>query len=271
MEVVFYKGAFIGRDSVFLSSESRSFNYGDGFFETIKVINKRVFNFPYHMQRIKLAFSILKLNYNYTEKFWHEIIYELITVNKMISGTIKIHVSRSGAGKYLPDSCDTDLFVRSINGSLYQKNNMISLCFYEDESKTRGSLSNIKSVSSLVSVLALVYANENSFDNAILVNSSGNVIEASNANLFIVKNNKICTPPISEGCVDGTMRKWVVNKLDVYEKVILRNDILEADAVFVTNATSGLIAVKTVEKKSFSDFSVVDSIQKDLISLSLDL
>ena len=61
------------------------------------------------------------------------------------------------------------------------------------------------------------------------------------------------------------------NELTKGGSLMIESEKAKSDAVFVTNATSGLIAVKTVEKKSFSDFSVVDSIQEDLISLSLDL
>ena len=271
MEVVFYNGTFTNKDNASISSDSRSFNYGDGFFETVKIVNERLFNFSSHMERIKLALTILKLDNNYTKKFLQEIIYELITVNKMVNGTIKIHFSRSGSGRYLPESNSSDIFIRVINGELYKKNNKISLCFYEEECKSRGSLSNIKSVNSLVSVLASVYANKNGFDNAILFNFLGNIIESANANIFIVKDKKIYTPPISEGCIDGTMRRWVLNNFDVSEKVILKNEILQSDEIFITNATSGVIAVENLEEVSFSSFNKADLIQQKLINLSLGL
>ena len=271
MEVVFYNGEFIAKKDVFISSNSRAFNYGDGFFETIKIINSKLFNFSCHMQRIKLALSTLKLNDNYTSAFFQTKMSHLLKVNKIIHGSIKIHISRNGSGKYLPKSNHSDLIISTSSGHSYKEESAISLCFFDEEYKALGALSNIKSINSLVSVLASIHANENNFDNAILLNNSGNAIEATNANIFILKNKNIYTPPISDGCVDGTMRKWIINELDVIEKSILSAEILNADEIFITNATSGVTSVRTIGKISFTSFNIANYLQKKLINLSLDL
>ena len=271
MGVVFYNGAFITESDVSISSNSRAFNYGDGFFETVKIINSKPVNFSCHFERIKLALSVLKLHDNYTPEFFQEKLFYLVETNKIVNGSIKIHISRSGAGKYLPKSDHADLFITTSNGNAYIQNDAISLCFYDKECKSLGALSNIKSVNSLVSVLASIHANENNFDNAILLNASGNIIEVANANIFILKNEKIYTPPLAEGCVDGTMRKWVSNEVDVFEKAILKNEILDADEVFITNAINGLTPVETIAKASFTSFNTANSIQQKLINSSLDL
>lgn len=271
MEVVFYKGEFTPIDNVAISSSNRAFNYGDGFFETVKIINSKLFNFSSHRRRINLALSILKIQDNYTTRFLKEKAYKLIEINNITNGSIKIHISRSGIGRYLPESNQTELFINTIDASAYRKNNAISLCFYENEYKSSSPLSNIKSVNSLVSVLASIHSNESNYDNAILLNNSGNIIEITNANIFIVKNREIFTPPISEGCVDGTMRRWTCNQIDVFEKKISKNDILYANEVFVTNASSGFTAVKTIEKITFSSFKTTNVLQKKLINSSLGL
>ena len=266
MEVVFYNGEFVIKSDVSISSSDRAFNYGDGFFETVKIINSRAVNFPTHFERIQLALSILKLHNNYTLVFFQEKLSHLIKVNKIIDGSVKIHISRGGSGRYLPKSTHTNLFITTNIGSSYKKNTPISLCFFDKECKAMGSLSNIKSINSLVSVLASVHAHENNFDNAILFNNSGNITEVANANIFFVKNDKIYTPPINEGCVDGTMRRWVTNQMDICEKAIFQNEILTADEVFITNSTNGLTSVNIVEETSFSSFNVANSLQLRLIN-----
>ncbi len=266
MEVVFYNGEFVIKSDVYISSSDRAFNYGDGFFETVKIINSRAVNFATHFERIQLALSILKLHNNYTLVFFQEKLSHLIKVNKIVDGSVKIHISRGGSGRYLPKSTHTNLFITTNTGSAYKKNTPISLCFYDKECKAIGSLSNIKSINSLVSVLASVHAHENNFDNAILFNNLGNITEAANANIFFVKNDKIYTPPIHEGCVDGTMRKWVTNEMDVCEKAILKNELLTADEVFITNSINGLTSVSVVEETSFSSFNVANSLQQQLIN-----
>ena len=104
-----------------------------------------------------------------TKKFLKEKISYLLKVNNISNGSVKVHISRSGAGRYTPESNDPDLLISTISGSPYKSNDPISLCFYEEEYKASGLLSNIKSVNSLISVLASIYSDKNNFDNAILL------------------------------------------------------------------------------------------------------
>lgn len=270
MGFIFYNGAFILEEDLCISNNSRAFNYGDGFFETIKVINSKPVNLSCHFDRIQFAFSILKMKNDYTSDFFQEKIFHLLKLNEIENGSVKVHISRGGSGRYFPQSTYANLFITTFSGDTYTENEPISLCFYCKQYKSMGSLSNIKSVNSLVSILASIHANENSFDNAILLNSSGNIAEVANANIFIVKNNKIYTPPLVQGCVDGTMRKWVSNQTDVIEKVILKKEILDADEVFITNAIDGLTPVNNIEDTSFTYFNQADHLQQHLINLSLD-
>ena len=271
MEVVFYNGNFILARDVPIHSNNRAFNYGDGFFESIKIINAKPFNFSFHMKRLNIALSVLKLSENYSAIFFLEKISHLLELNKILNGSVKIHISRSGAGKYLPESNNPNLLISTFSGHEYQKNHNISLCFYNSECKTTGSLSNIKSFNCFVSILASIYANENNFDNAIIFNSKGNVIEVANANIFFVRNQKIYTPSLSEGCVDGTMREWAANHLDIIEKAIFKDEVLEADEIFIANAISGFTSVHAIEGRSYSSFTIANYIQQKLINLSLDL
>lgn len=269
MEVVFYNGRFISSTDVSISINSRAFNYGDGFFETIKIINAKPFNFKSHFNRISCALTILKLQ-NCILSSLQEKIHHLIRENNIINGMVKVHISRSGSGKYLPVSDDLDVFMRVINSVAYQKNTAVSVCFYDDEFKTLGALSNIKSINSLVSVLSSIYARENNYDNAILLNINSNVVEASNANIYIVKNQDIYTPPLMDGCVDGTMRKWMFDQLDVIEKSISKDEVLNSDEVFLTNASDGFTSVINIDGEPFSSSKNADLLQQRLINLSSD-
>lgn len=271
MQVVFYNGNFVSDKDAVVSKNNRAFNYGDGFFETIKLINSELFNFSSHMRRIRFAMSVLKLNDNYTSLFLKEKISYLLKVNNISNGSVKVHISRSGAGRYTPESNDPDLLISTISGSRYKNNDPISLCFYEEEYKASGLLSNIKSVNSLISVLASIYSDKNNFDNAILLNNSGNIIEVSNANIYMLRDDIICTPRLSDGCVDGTMRNWVNEELDICEKLILKEELLDAKEVFITNASYGITSIKNIEKTYFNCFNTAHYLQSKLINLNLGL
>ena len=271
MGVVFRNSEFINEKDLVIKSSNRAFNYGDGFFETIKIINTKPFNFPAHYARFSLACVVLKLKNEETISSLLSVINNLINQNNLINGSVKIHVSREEGGKYQPQSQNCEMMINTCSGLGFKKNIPISLCEFSDEVKTIGRLSNIKSINAAVSVLGAIHAKELGFDNAILKNTKGNYIEATNSSLFIVKDNVIYTPPLSDGCIDGTMRAWVLNNDKVIEKSLSLDDIKQSDEVFITNALTGITAVRGVEETVFADFKYADKLHNILISLSLGL
>ena len=142
----------------------------------------------------------------------------------------------------------------------------ISLCFYKEEIKTKRKISTIKSCNALVYVLSSIYSRGNNFDNAILFNTDGNVVECYNSNIFIVKQDVIYTPPVFDGCVSGTMRGWVLNNVTVIEKSLSENEILNADEIFITNSVHGIVPINKVEETKFYSFVISTQLQKVLIS-----
>ena len=273
MGEVFYNSEFINEEEIVIKISNRAFNYGDGFFETIKIINAKPFNFSAHYARFSFACKVLKLKNNETETSLLALLDKLIEKNKIVNGVAKIHVNRSGDGKYLPLLDSIEILISLNKGSGFAKKTPISLCVFSDEQKTKGKISNIKSVNALVSVLGTVHAKENGFDNAILKNTVGNFIETTNSNLFIINKGIMYTPPLTEGCLDGTMRKWVFEQVNVIEKTLNPLDIQEADEVFTTNAITGITPVKIVfiETTKIYRTDFAQQLQEKLISLSLDL
>ena len=271
MGVVFRNSEFINEQNLIIKSSNRAFNYGDGFFETIKIINTKPFNFSAHYARFSLACVVLKLENKETSSSLLSVINSLINQNKLVNGSIKIHIAREEGGRYQPKSQNCEMMISAYSGFGFEQNVPVSLCVFSDEVKTMGGLSNIKSVNAAVSVLGAIHAKELGFDNAILRNAKGDYIEATNSSLFIVKDNVIYTPPLSDGCIDGTMRTWVLNNDKVVERSLSMDDIIQSDEVFITNAITGITAVKGVEETIFADFKYADKLQNKLISLSLDL
>ena len=271
MGVVFQNSEFINEEDLIIKGSNRAFNYGDGFFETIKIINKKPFNLSAHYARFSFACTVLKIKNRETESSLLMNITELLKQNKIVNGSVKIHVSRSEGGKYLPYSSSTEILITANQGFGFEQNIPISLCVFSDEVKTKGKLSNVKSFNALVSVLCSIYAKEFGFGGAILMNTAGNYIETTNSNLFILKEGRVYTPPLTDGCVDGTMRNWVLKKENVIEKSLNKIDIKGADEVFITNAITGITAINRVEDFVFTNFDYASKLQEKLISLSSDL
>jgi len=273
VNIVYYNSNFIKESSLHINMNNRAFNYGDGFFETIKIINSTAFNLSAHLQRIKSAKQILQLHLNEDMNMITDIIEELIKKNKIINGSVKLYFIRKEGGKYLPSYLDTDLLITTYKGSSFLQNMPISMCVFNNEKKTKSKLSNIKTLNSLIPILASIYAKKSGYENAIILNIDNNIVQAINANIFLFFNNIIYTPPVLDGCVEGTMRTWLLSNEDVVEQSLTLDDLKNAEEVFISNAISGFIPIKSIDINGKKDYKIekVISIQNRIINLSLDL
>ena len=265
MNKFFYNGDFFKETDACINIKNRALNYGDGFFETIKIIDSIPFNFNSHLKRIKYAYGVLKIKRSFNLELLEKRIISVIKKNEIINGTVKLQVFRKGSGKYMPDSNDSEIIISAKSGFPFVKNLPVSLCFYDEQLKSSSSLSNIKSSNSLIYVLASLYAKEFNFDSSILFNTKGFALETSNSNIFVVRNNKIFTPKLDDGCVAGTMRDFVLKKINVFECSLTKSEIINADELFITNANLGVVPVKKIEENSYNSYNLAFSLQEELI------
>ena len=139
--------------------------------------------------------------------------------------------------------CETE-YIENDYYELNQKGLIIDL--YKDLRKPVNILSNLKSSNSLVYIMAGMYAKENNMDDCILLNENNNLVEGISSNIFLIKGDKIFTPPLKDGPVAGIMRKQILKIADNYglkisfEDSLNENNLLEADEVFFTNAIQGI-------------------------------
>src|SRR6185437_11297196 len=127
--------------------------------------------------------------------------------------------------------------------------------------KSCDHFSNLKSNNYLPSVMAGLFAQKNNLDDAIILNAFGRVCESAIANIFIIKGDKIYTPPLSEGCVAGTMRRWMLEKFSlkqysISEKLLSVNDLMDADEFFLTNAIHPVRWAKNFRERVYEDVKV---------------
>jgi branched-chain amino acid aminotransferase len=115
----------------------------------------------------------------------------------------------------------------------------------------------------MLQIVGTIFAKENGYDNCIVLNDEKNVVEALQNNLFMKMGNEIVTPPISEGCLNGIMRKQVLELLKKMEGIVVKEavispfDLQKADELFLTNVISGIQPITKYRKKSYSiDFSI---------------
>tara|TARA_B100000902_G_scaffold63639_1_gene70374 strand:+ start:6155 stop:6973 length:819 start_codon:yes stop_codon:yes gene_type:complete len=271
MNILFYKDNFLEKDKFYIDINNRSFRYSDSCFETIKIINYKVFNQNAHLYRIRKAICILRFVFNHTDNYIISVINNIIIKNKICNGIIKLYLIRESGGLYLPKSNNCNLFVEAhTNNNTFKYNSPTSLYIYNKEVKTKCQTSNIKSSATLISVLASIEAKKHGFENAMLFNSEGYIIEASNSNIFIVKDNIIYTPPIEDGCVDGTMRNLICNLFSIINKSISLEMIEKSDEVFISNSINGVIPINKIGAFNYKSHIFSNMVQKKLISLIQD-
>ena len=257
-----YNGNFTDKFSIHFNN--RGFLYGDSVFETIKVVNNNLLFWEEHYLRLMSSMRILRIKIPnlYTPEFLeNEIKKTNSNLNKSFSGRVRLTIFRDGKGLYLPESNEPIFLINSketkeisfnINPGDYKVD------IYKEYFIQSNLLSNIKSNNRLINVLGSIYAKENELDNCIILNDQKNVAEFLNGNIFIVKDKKVTTPPVSSGCLDGVMRKKIIESLKQFqilsfeEKDISPFELISSDEIWISNSISGIIPVIEYRKKRFS-------------------
>ena len=157
---------------------------------------------------------------------------------------------------YCPTTNDIDYLVEASELNTAIKTTY-QLDLYKDFFVYSGLLSTVKTTNKMINVLAGIYANENNFDNCVLLNEKKNVVEVTNGNIFLVVGNVIKTPAITEGCIKGIYRKKIIEVLEkskvytIEETIISAFDLQKADEIFISNAIIGIQAVSSYKKSTY--------------------
>lgn len=258
----------IQENEIILSNKNRGFLYGDAVFETVKVVNNSILFAEDHYFRLMASMRICRMEIpmNFTYEFFVEQILALSNALKISkSCRARITFYRNSDGYYLPKSNDVSFIVTAeiLNTLKYCVNKeTYEVELYKDFYISKHLLSTIKNTNKLINVTASIFAHENDYDNCILLNEDKNVVEAINGNIFMKVGNTIFTPPISDGCLNGIMRKQVIaliQKMDGYdcvEKSISPFDLQKSDELFVTNVIFGIQPITKYRKKEYiTEFS----------------
>lgn len=246
-----------------LSICNRSFLYGDGVFETLKVVNNKILFFEDHYFRLMASMRIIRMEIpmTFTLEYLEEQILDLVKRNNLEnSARIRLTIYRNEGGFYLPTDNSVSFLIQATG--LHQKKyqfskNQFEVDLYKDFVVPKQLLSTLKTANKITHVTASIFANENQLDSCLLVNEVKNVIEATNGNLFMLKGNTLITPPISEGCLNGIMRKQIISLaqqidvIDMVEMEISPFDLQKADELFVTNVIIGIQPITKYRKKEF--------------------
>ena len=241
---------------------NRAYLYGDGVFESIRIINGEPINLENHIMRMLEGARKIKMRppSYYTVEFFEKIINELIKESQLYSGgKCRISLDRSSGGTYRPESNEIEFFIEvyPLDNSQYVLNEKgIEIDIYTEFRKEKTPLSNFKTKNGLIYIMASISAQENGLGDYLLTDTKGGILEGTSSNLFIVSNGVLYTPGLDSGCLAGTMRMQIINLaikygIKVYECNILPQNLLVADELFLTNSIDGITWVRGYRTKRY--------------------
>jgi branched-chain amino acid aminotransferase len=236
---------------------NRGLRYGDGLFETMKMVNGNILQQVDHFERLWKGMGLLQFE-----------IPRLFTPGSLIaaikilarknghenSARIRLNVFRGDGGLYDAVNNSPNYIIETWalpEGNGKWNSNGLVAGIFQDAKKSCDLLSNIKHNNYLLYILAALKARQEKWNDAIVLNQFGRVADTTIANIFLVKHEIISTAALSEGCVAGTMRKALINHLQqnnftVRELAVTIEDILNADEIFFTNSIYNIRWVQRV-------------------------
>ncbi|MES2577442.1 MAG: aminotransferase class IV [Bacteroidota bacterium] len=268
-----FNGTIVSEDANILT-QNRAFLYGDAVFETVKIMNNKILFLEDHYFRLMSSMRVVRMEIpmNFTMEYLEEQILSLVAKNQVLnSSRARITVYRNDGGYYLPQNNSVSFLIHSIalENTLYSiEKKQYEVDLYKDFYITKQLLSSIKTTNKIINITGSIFANENGLDNCLLLNDSKNVVEALQGNIFMLLGNKLVTPPVSEGCLNGVMRKQILSlakklgNLEVVEEVISPFDLQKADELFITNVIKGIQPITQYRKKAFSTNVSVELLAK---------
>ena len=256
------------RDAAVLNADNKSYRYGDGLFETMKMVRGQIPLAALHFERLFTGLKFL----GYTiplqitaEKFQQDILFLCKKNNCEKLARVRLSVSRGNGGIY--DETDelqylVECWPIAETDSLFSENGYI-IDVFPIARKSCDALSNLKSANYLPYVMAARYAMEHKLDDCLLMNVHDRIADASIANVFIVKKGKLFTPSLGEGCINGVMRRYLLEEIKGEEIMVTIEDLLTADEIFLTNAVNGIRWVRQFRSSKYNN-RLATKIQEEL-------
>ncbi len=267
--IVFLNGNFLPEADAVVPLNDRGFLLGDGLFETIRVAQGRPFRLAQHLERLARGADFLKIKLPFTAKEIQKFAGELIGKNNLPDAVLRVTLTRGpGARGYSTKGADQPTLALTLqplppeNGGEPLLWSLVTSSFRIPASD---ALSSFKSTSKILNVLARAEAEEKGADEALLVNTNGEVAETAGGNIFWIYRDKICTVPTGRGVLPGITRAVVLEicqalGLETNKRVIKPEMLRNAEGIFVTQSALGLIPVAAFDGQPVAPSPLVDQI-----------
>lgn len=263
MTVCWLDGVIVPSDQARVSVFDHGVLYGDGVFEGIRFYQRQAFRLDAHLRRLQDSARAIKLNLPYSVAELETAIYAVIQAFDQADGYIRLVITRGrGSLGINPTSCARGTaFIIADKLSVIDprvKNHGAKLMIAATRRLAPDGLDpRIKSLNYLNHVMARIEANEAGADEALLLNAQGHVTEGSADNIFIVRDNALLTPQVSDGALAGITRGVIMALADglglpCKECSLSAYDLYTADECLLTGTAMELMPVREIDGRKLS-------------------
>ncbi len=273
--MVNYNGQLLPATTTFLNHENRGLRYGDSLFETLRVVDGKVIFWEDHYLRLMASMRILRMAIpmEFTMEFLQEEIIKTITANTLHGSPARVRLTifRNAGGFYLPDSNQVSYCIECnpLKAPFYtMAEGPYEIELFKDFYVNDDLTATLKTNNKIINVVGSIYAQENGYQNCLLLNTNKRITETLNGNIFMVNGTVVTTPPIEDGCLNGIIRKKIIEILGKLEGYTLKEysispfDLQKADELFMTNSISGIRSITKYRKKDFERKVATDLLGK---------
>lgn len=258
MNKVYINGRIVPAKQAKLSIFDRSYLYGEGAFETLRCYDGVPAFLELHYKRLQTNCTALGIPVPFTAKQMHRIIERVLESNRQRNATVRITVSPQGKDGSImrPAQCTVNVVAYARKAAsrapqLYARGaKLIIIRSVLADSPLIGSM---KSTSYLSRMLARSEVQAADVDEGLMCNHRGHIVEGTATNLFIVKNNRLYTPRLSDGALPGITRHVTIRcaeqlNIPVREIAMTEQRIKDADEVFVTGSSTEILPIHSVKQ-----------------------
>jgi len=240
---------------------NRAMKFGDGVFESIRVVSGKTKYLDFHLERMQQGLNALEIDCSQGDiEILKVCIEQLLIKNEIERGaTLRIIAQRSGLGKYAPESNQVFFYIETErlstdNYTLNREGHKLGIS--QNVTIYPSQFSGLKTLNAIQYVMAAKEKEESNFDELILLDADGYLVEGTSSNLFLIRQNIAYTPHLKHGAIEGVMRRVVINKLkqlglEVKETSIETSDLEQAEEIFFTNSIKGIQWVSSYSKKRY--------------------
>jgi len=248
---VFHNDALLPIEKVRLSPGQAGLICGWGIFTTLRISRGEAFAYERHWRRLERDAAITRLPMPYTAAKVRVHLHEVIRANKITDGCARVYLVYNTVGFWQSDEQRPQVDLIIYTASLPERREFVRLAVREHGRHSASPLAGVKSISWLNNVWAAAEAANEGFDEVVMLNERGEVSECTSANIFVVKDGKVFTPPLNSGCLEGVTRGILMEiapetGVSVVEQTLRLEDLYSADELFISSTNRNLISVTEV-------------------------